>query len=198
MGIIAGLMPAWQLRMRARSVRLEIAEMDAAISTLRRIDASNRAKRERLAETNRQRSALQKLARARAAWITLFSDLQARLAEVQDAWIERLEISPFDPGELQGRLETSGSQSSTIPRDRASGAPEAPGGVRIRIAGRLFDAGRLFASTSDGPGQKATVLRAALRAAPFVSAIEHEHFDDSQPELLFFEITLRLSPDALN
>jgi Tfp pilus assembly PilM family ATPase len=171
--ILAGLLPAWQFRGRARAMRLQIAETDAQIADLRRIDAGNRASLARLAEARRRIAALQKLRTAQTGWVAFLGDLQARLAQVEDAWIDRLEVSPAG----------------------GNGTEE---GIRIQVAGCLFEGDRLSAGAAGEPDPKTAALLAALRGSPFVGAVEREHFDDGPAGLRCFEMTLRLAPHALN
>ncbi len=172
-GIVAGLGPAWWWWAKARAVRLEVAEMDAAISALRQIDAGNRSTLARLAGVRHRTLALQSLATARSGWDSLLGELQRRLDQVEDAWIDRLQLLP-------------------------GGAADAPENLRIQLAGKLLDAGKLSSGAGGGSDQKAKTLVAALRGSAFVGAVEREHFADGPPGLSCFEITLRLTPHALN
>jgi hypothetical protein len=65
------------------------------------------------------------------------------------------------------------------------------------IAGGLIDVDRPAAGNPDGTNARATALLAALRGSPLIAGVERGHFDDSEPGLLRFEITLRLPPHAL-
>jgi hypothetical protein len=65
------------------------------------------------------------------------------------------------------------------------------------IVGHLLDVDRLAGRTGDEACPRAGLLLAALRAAPFIAAVEREHFVGDQAGLWRFEITLRLAPNAL-
>ena len=244
-GIIGGLYPIWRWRMKACEVRRQITEVDAGIADLRRVDTRNRANLERLAEARRRIFALRRLAAARSGWVALLGDLQAQLAMVQDAWIDRLQILPSDDRRRSRVAGTAAaglagdpvaeprpapaaraaapprpasSEAVVVPEawrggatppynpDRidagepstAAGAAESADGARVQISGSMFDAVRPVENAGEEIHQKAATLLAAFRGSPLVCAVEREHFDDSQPGLLRFEVTLRLTPHALH
>ena len=194
LGIIGGQQRVWRWQTKASEVRRRIAEVDAGISVLRQTDARNRSNLARLAEAGRQICALRKLASARSGWIALLGDLHARLASVQDAWIDRLQILPPEDRYRSPLARDFGTEPRPAPAARAAASDT----VRLQIEGSVFDAARPLESAGEGSEQNATALLAALRGSPLVCAVEREHFDGSQPGLLRFEITLRLSPHALN
>jgi len=181
-GIAAGQVPAWRWQGEARDVQRQSAEMDARIADIHRIDARNRLNLAQLAEIRRRISALQRLEVAQSAWITLLGELQVRLATAQDAWLDRLQVLP--------------AEVPAVPSRQASSPGRSADGLRVLIAGSIFDPARPVDRAADGCGTKATALLEALRGSPLISAVEHEHFDDSQQGLLRFEVTLRLAAHA--
>jgi hypothetical protein len=190
MALAAGLAPIWRLRITAQEARQQTKKVEMTISTLRGLDDRNHSNLTRLADTNRTIAALRKLARARSGWIALLGDLQERFAIAQDVWLDRLQLLPPDRNESPAEPDESRSRS------RSNGLPESPGGVRLLIAGSIFDRETLAAGSGTESTAKAGSLLAALRASPLIAAIEREQFSGGQAGLLNFEITLRLAPDA--
>jgi hypothetical protein len=192
--IVAGLVPIWRLRVKAREARRQIAEVESTLSVFRQAEAQNRSSLARLADINRRIAALRKLARGRSGWMALLGELQGRLASEQDVWLDRLQVLAPDSRESSGEPAATPARSDVNP---PAGPIEAVAGIRLLVAGRLFDAGRLTAGAGDESPLKVESLLGALRLSPLVAAVEHEHFAASQPGFFDFEITLRLAPDAL-
>ncbi len=107
-------------------------------------------------------SAARERAAARTAWRDFFRDLQTRLSEVEDGWIESL--------------------TAERERGREEDADNA-GMLRLRLSGRLLDTG----AAAD---ERARRLLASVAASPFVAAVEEERFDRSQPGVLRVDFTL--------
>ena len=197
-GVAGAVYPVWRWRLRTGEVQRQIVEADAQIASLQRFESHNRANLTRLAEVRSRTAELRRLAVARSAWIALLGDLQARLAMVQDAWIDRLQILPADPPPTSGESSARTARRGPVSPEKAAGIAGAVDGVRIRIVGNVFDAASLPDHPAEGDDQRATALLTALRSSPLISAVEREHFDHGQPGLLRFELTLRLMPHALD
>ena len=95
-----------------------------------------------------------------------------------------------------------------VPRSRESGLgiivaggdagrPEPPSLVRLNLTGCLFDADNPVTKAGAGSYQRAKSLLEGLAASPFVTAVENERFDGSQPGMLRFEITLVVAAGKL-
>ncbi len=111
---------------------------------------------------------------ARGAWTTFLADLQTRLAEVDDTWLERLQVLP----------------ATNV--NNASAAEPAP--ARLRLSGRLLDRENPLSRVSPKTYEKATALLQELVESSFVSALEGERFDATDPGILRFDFTLVLNP----
>ncbi len=178
-------------RTAANTARDRAAEVGIAIGRLRRLGRQNREKLDQLAEVRRRTVALQRLVEAKRGWIGFLADLQERLAQSGDAWLERLQVQlpagPKRPGSSGAGRFAPGSGPA---------GPEAPP-IRISLAGCLFDpknpSGPAGAETF---GRARTVL-AQIRASPFVDGVENERFDGAQSGVLRFEVTLVLAPGRL-
>ncbi len=121
---------------------------------------------ERLEKQARQ---LDEVLAARGAWLRFLADLSARVAAVDDAWLERLQVLPGQDGETDGKL---------------------------RISGRLLDREAPLRRVSPHSYEQATRLLQGLVESPFVLAIEGERFDANNPGILRFDFTLVLNPHA--
>ena len=178
--------PAFGCWRAERVCRERAAWLEARIAPLRQLDQRNQAAAQEIAAARAEILRLHRLWAARTNWCGLLDDLQGRLRQVDDAWLDRLELMPpADP--TGGRREATLFTRQPVSPDHGDGGP-----VRLRIAGRLLErqhpAGRVGAAARD----RAASLVRTLASAAFVAAIEDERFDDSQPGLLRFECTLVL------
>lgn len=172
--VAAGLLfLIWRFQIVARETRWRASALERKIGSVQRFEARNRANLARLAETNRRIVALQRLTEGRSSWVMFLADLQDRLVEIEDVWLERLQILPA-----------------------AAGGP-APGPLRLSLAGWLLDSDNPLARPGEVSYQRAKALVASLGRSPFVAAVEGERFDASHSGALRFELTLVLVPHKL-
>ncbi len=174
---------------RAGESQRGAAAVDSAIAGLRRVERQIRDNLDRLAETNRRIASMQRLIEAKRAWTGFFADLQDRLANAEDAWLERLQVIP--PAEYQAAAGARTARAN--PADPAAAPPP----LRISLAGCLLDPENPLGHVGDDSSRRARALLAQLRASPFVARLEDEHFDSGQPGILRFEVTLVLAPGKL-
>jgi type IV pilus assembly protein PilM len=189
--VVTGLLvPVLRYRAKVSETQRRNTEMEAKIDALRRLDGRNRANLARLAETNRRIATLQRLVEVRSSWVAFLADLQKRLVTAEDVWLESLQFLP-----------SGKSADATVPRPRESGLgiiaadgdakrSEPASLVRLNLTGCLFDADNPVTKAGARSYQRARSLLEGLRASPFVTAVENERFDGSQPGILRFEITL--------
>ena len=75
----------------------------------------------------------------------------------------------------------------------AGGAAPVPS-VCLKLNGRLLDAQQPVSKVSLNSYRRVKQLLASFAGSPFVAAIQNEHFDNSQPGLLRFDVTLVVNP----
>ena len=136
--------------------------------------------RERL---HQQLDALAVIRATRSGWSEWLADLQERLAQTEDVWIDSLAVpsagTPSADGrQLFGHREPAGTGEAT------------PRGVQLAVTGCV-----LRRPGSDALG-RVRLLRERLLASRFVAGVEAERFDDTQPGLLRFSCTLAMKPEA--
>ena len=62
------------------------------------------------------------------------------------------------------------------------------------LSGRLLDARNPGAKASPASRERARQLLGRLAGSPYVAAVTNERFDNSQPGLLRFDVTLVVNP----
>ena len=157
----------------------QTAELRAQLPALQATAAANATNLEKIATARRQLGAFQGLLEARSSWVNFLADLQGRLANVEDVWLDQLAVvrppAPIPAAGMTG------------------GAPPARS-VCLKLDGRLLDPHHPVSKVSPDSYQRVKQLLASIASSPFVAAIQNEHFDNSQPGLLRFDVTLVVNP----
>jgi type IV pilus assembly protein PilM len=173
---------------RATTDAARTADLTARLQPLQAIAARNAANLEKIAAAQRQITVLRGLVEAKANWVGFFADLQSRLLKVEDVWLENLTVvhppsaSPTEAG--SGRIATTGS-----------GGPNGPvPAVQLRLTGRLLDTQNPVSKVSPDSHERVKQLLASFAGSRFIAAIGGERFDNAQPGLLRFDVTLAVNP----
>lgn len=171
--------PLLHYRALEKELKRQTVAVEAEIAPLRARESRNRQNLEQLATLQRQIAALQSIHDRRASWQTMLADLQDRLVRVEDVWLEKLQVLPAPP-------------PPTGPATPGAAAPAdaKPAPLRIAISGRMLDKTNPLSKVSDDVNRKVLDLLGSLGESPFVSAVEGERFDASQPGILRFDFVL--------
>jgi len=110
---------------------------------------------------------LESLVNSRSNWITFFADLQSRLQEVQDVWLEDLKLDR----NTSGYLRMSGRM---LIKDWD---PENP----TESYQKAFE--------------RVNQLLKSFEASEFVSAVKDQNFNDDNPRILEFDFALVINPN---
>jgi type IV pilus assembly protein PilM len=195
---VAGLLfGAGRYRSAAKTAQKLAREVDSNLTVLRRLEARNRANLGRLVETNRQISALQRLAASRSNWTGFLGDLQARLAKSGDVWLERLQVLPAVPSAAPIASAPGGGRSPGAGANEAAGSVAPAAEIRLHLAGSALDVANPTGRNGEESRERVKSLLASIRESPFVAGIEGERFDASQAGLLRFEVTVLVAPRTL-
>jgi type IV pilus assembly protein PilM len=142
------------------------AAMERELAPLRERDARNRANLQQLGELKQQLAQLQGVYDRRTGWLNLLADLQDRLVRVEDAWLEKLQVT-----------------------SAASGAP-----LKLVVSGRMLDKTNPLSKASPETFNRVKALLASIVDSPYVAAVEGERFDNTQPGILKFDFVLVTDP----
>lgn len=162
LAVAALLPPILHYRSLEKAARAKTVAIEAVVAPVRERVVRMRAAEAERAELRRQVDRLQDVQERRTAWPGFLSDLQARLVQVEDVWFERLQ--PIPP---------------------AAGAP-----LKLAVSGRMLDKANPLAKTSPETLHRVRALLAELVDSPFITSVEGERFDHSQPGLLRFDFVL--------
>lgn len=164
--------PLVRYRAEAAEARRQARELEAELVPVRARVAQHRGQLERLADLRQRIETLRDVEERRHRWVGFLADLQDRLGQVEDVWLDRLEIAP------------------------GSGEPGATGPLRLAITGRMLDQANPLARVSPETYGRVKALFARMAESPFVAEVQGERFDSEQPGLLRFEVVLVASERA--
>lgn len=173
--VFAVLAPAWRHHRIAGLAQAERAAAERELQPLR-LDAQRMAAmRARLETLQAETVALQQLAEQRSSWLRFLGDMERRLVEVQDVWLDEMRVAP-----PQATADRTGVQDAEP--------------LRIAVSGRMLDPAPAGADGSVEAPERVKRLLIALAESPFVSAVQSERFDRSVRGVLRFELTLLAKP----
>ncbi|AOS45561.1 Competence protein A [Lacunisphaera limnophila] len=163
---VAGVPPILHVHNLAATTRAKTAAIEAAVAPAREREARNRAALGQLAALQHDATRLENIQQRRTGWLGLLADFQQRLVQVEDVWFERLQ---------------------TIP-------PVGATPLKLVVSGRMLDKTNPLAKVSPETLTRVRALLAGLADSPYITAVEGERFDNSQPGILRFDFVLVTDP----
>jgi type IV pilus assembly protein PilM len=185
------LPPITYFHRQATGHEAAIARIDGALMPMRSLQARNSENLRQVEDVRKQIAALRTACGARVNWLALLSDLQGRLARIEDAWLDTLEVIRL--AHAESGTPHSGMDATPDATSVAGAVPPAylP---RLALSGRLLDVANPRSKVSPQSVARAKRLLASFKDSPFVATVESEHFDTTRNGLLRFDFTLVLNP----
>ncbi len=187
--IVAGLvacaaigLPILNTTLEIRTYEQELQNLDVQIAPLSQL---NQDIHERSEQVKRVKEIIEEagdLAEARDVWMRLLNDLQTRLAQIEDVWLDKLRLERPDPVMPSGRGHARVRKADTS--------------TKLRLEGRLIDVYNPVSSVSPDSYERVKALLESLRQSSFVESLTDERFDYSVPGILGFDFTLVIRDDA--
>ena len=174
------LPPIFYFHARASRAAALVAQTEDHLRPLRSVEARNNQSLTQIEEAKKQIAGLEGLVATKANWLDFLGDTQARLAKVGDVWLERIQIvqpPPVDP-------------AAAPPAEANAAAPAPAPALRLTLSGRLLDVANPVSNVSSESFDRVKKLIAGFTGSPFITAVENERFDNTQPGLLRFDFTL--------
>lgn len=172
--------PILYFHARAGRAAAQVAQTEDQLRPLRSVEARNNQSLNQIEEAKKQIAGLEGLVATKANWLDFLGDTQARLAKVGDVWLERIQIvqpPPVDP-------------AAAPPVEGNATAPAPAPALRLTLSGRLLDVANPVSNVSPESFDRVKKLIAGFTGSPFITAVENERFDNTQPGLLRFDFTL--------
>ncbi len=181
--VLAGLvavgavgLPVLNTSLEIRAYEQELQNLDVQVLPLREL---NQEIFDRTEQIKRIRDVIEKTATvtaARSAWLDLLNDLQQRLVDVEDVWLDELRLERPPAKVVRGNGVARVKKADTK--------------TRIHLVGRLIDVYNPVSSVSPDSYERVKTLLESLSGAEFVASLEDERFDYSVPGILGFDFTL--------
>ncbi len=166
---------AWHWRAGAAAMQRETERIEGVMAPWRaelRVESAELSGNEAM---QRRIEVLRSLLAARSDWAAFFNELEKQFYELEDVWLDRLQILP----------------AMSRGRDESEQAP-----LRVVVVGRLLEGESPQANAGREMGVKARRLMAELEANRFVAGIEAERYDAGHPGVMRFECILRVMVPA--
>ena len=168
--LLAGLVVGLKFHVRAWQLQSEVVRMEAELSPLESL--SQQVTQAYNEYTSRVKSAELKSAmiQEQRYWVAFLADLQGRLNQVQDVWLES--IAPESS-------ETDGVSN------------------RLRVTGSLLDRENPLSVVSSNSQGRVEVLLGSFEDSPFIETVADRRFDTSRPGILQFDFSLVVNPEVV-
>ena len=165
----------------AATAQRQSVELEAELQPLRRLAQHQTTLLSKISEAQTAVAELQRVVNRKTTWLRFLEDLQNRLTAVEDVWIESLSLRRELPDDLK-------SPRNEAVRDE----------LRIVLSGRLLDRNHPISKVSPDSYERVNQLLVSFNGSEFITRVEQERFDNSQPGILRFDFTLLVrSPHAL-
>lgn len=169
-------LPILNTSLEMRTYEEELHNLDVQIRPLRELNQEIFSRTEQIKSIRNVIEKASIVADSRSVWLEVLNDLQSRLAQVEDVWLDNLRLerpsAPAPRGRGVARVEKSDNQT------------------RIQLVGRLIDVYNPVSSVSPDSYERVKSLLESCREAAFVAGVEDERFDYSVPGILRFDFTL--------
>jgi type IV pilus assembly protein PilM len=179
------LPPFFYFQHRLDQALVRIAQTEGQLRPLRSVEARNTEALAQIEEAKKQVAALEGLVATKGNWLEFLADVQTRLGAVGDVWLERVQLLPPPSAES---LAVVPYADGTLP------PPPAAPPLKLTLSGRLLDVANPVSNVSPESFARVKSLIAGFTGSPFVTAVENERFDNTQPGLLRFDFTLVVNP----
>lgn len=190
--VVAAFIPVFHYNTQAETFSRQAAEMEQELEPLRRLDQQVEANERRVGEIRERIQSLESVGDRKSTWNRFLQDLQNRLVQVEDVWLDRMTVA--------GQQQQQQSNGRGGMFEGAESAPASGGGggqgVRLNLSGRLLDRENPMSRVSPHSQQRVNALLASFGESEFVVSVgDAPRFDTSEPGILRFEFVLVLNPE---
>lgn len=180
-------LPLFNTSVAIHAYEQEIQNLDARIAPILELNtqiAKSSGQLELLQETIETYGEIGKI---RSNWVNFMNDIQERLRNVEDVWLDKLEVH-------RGAAATgglAGVKSSNFVVENKMKGEEA---LRLHLEGRLLDVKNPLSTVSQDSFVRVKNLLESIADSQYILSLEGERFDNSIPGILKFDFTLLVDP----
>ncbi len=175
-------LPLVNTKIAAQRYEEEIRNLDTKLNPLRELNTRIVNRIEDIEKLRGVIGEANVIAETRTNWIQFLNDIQTRLDDVEDVWIDRIEVAR----PVAASTNTSNRFNST----RTSSNGTEPSKVRLKLEGRLLDVSNPLSTVSQESNRRVSALLDSFSASEFIETLENERFDNNVPGILKFNFTL--------
>lgn len=176
------VLPIVHFNDRVNHNQKQTLEIEAKLKPLRTRKAAQDADLQRIESIRKEITAIQSLVESKSNWINFFTDLQQRLVKVEDVWLEKLQV-----------LRASAEDGAAAVDAGTPAAPATPV-LRLQLSGRLLDKNNPLSRVSEDSFERVKLLLKSFADSQFISSVEKEKFNPTQPGILSFDFILVVNP----
>lgn len=176
------LLAAYQAEARAH---------ETATTPLRNKQQQIEQNREQIQKAREQVEAIRSLVESKANWINFLTDLQDRLSQVGDVWLDKLSVQR---AELTPAPAAASAFGQPVVQNAEEEGEKAPEVIRLQVSGRLLDINNPVSRVSQDSYERVKALLESFVGSRFISAVESESFNADQPGILRFDFILVVDP----
>jgi type IV pilus assembly protein PilM len=176
------VLPIVHFNDRVRHTNEQSAQLEAKILPLRELKAVQTADLQRIDSIRAQITAIQSLVGSKSNWINFFTDLQQRLVKVEDVWLEKLQVLRPSTDDVAATAEGEVGVVAAAPV------------LRLQLSGRLLDTANPLSRVSGESFERVKSLLKSFGESQFISSVEKEKFNPTQPGILSFDFILVVDP----
>jgi type IV pilus assembly protein PilM len=180
--VAALVLPIVHFNDRVRHTNEQSAQLEAKILPLRELKAVQTADLQRIDSIRAQITAIQSLVGSKSNWINFFTDLQQRLVKVEDVWLEKLQVLRPSTDDVAATAEGEVGVVAAAPV------------LRLQLSGRLLDTANPLSRVSGESFERVKSLLKSFGESQFISSVEKEKFNPTQPGILSFDFILVVDP----
>jgi type IV pilus assembly protein PilM len=179
------VLPIVHFNDRVNTAKKQTVALEAKLTPLRALKAVQDADLQRIESIRNEITAIQSLVESKSNWINFFTDLQQRLVKVEDVWLEKLQVLRPAAEDSVAAVDAGSSASPA--------APTAPV-LRLQLSGRLLDKNNPLSRVSENSFERVKLLLKSFGESQFISSVEKEKFNPTQPGILSFDFILVVNP----
>lgn len=174
---VAGILPVLKTNGALAETKNALNQLNGKIAPLTQISSENTELAAKIETELKKTNDLRNLVDSKNNWPNFLSDLQTKLIDVGDVWLDDLQV-------------VRSTSSDPVP-----GEPELPPVkttvYKLKLKGTMLDRQNPVSLISPEIETNAAKLMESFKTSPFIKGIEGKKFDNS-PGLLKFEITLEV------
>ncbi len=164
--LAAGLLVGLKFHVQTWKLQLELNQVGQQVGSMESLGQDVRAAYEKFNALKSRHDNQAEILKERIYYVSLLADLQSRLNQVQNVWLESFEAVPAGENNRQ-----------------------------LRLTGSLLDRANPLSMVSSDSRKQVESLLTSFENSSFIATVGDRRFDTSRPGILRFDVSLMLNPE---